>query len=230
MIPIKDDAPAHRTPYVGYAVIAACVLVFLWQLSLPPLQQQVAAVRYGLVPALLTGAAELDPRLSPLPPALTIVTSMFLHGGWAHLLGNMLYLWIFGNNVEDRLGHVGFALFYLGTGFAAAAAQVLPAPASTIPMIGASGAISGVLGAYLVLYPHARVLVFIPISFMFLYRIPAKWLLGFWFGFQLLSALATPADVAGVAWWAHIGGFVAGALVALPLRRGIRARRRGPWG
>jgi membrane associated rhomboid family serine protease len=137
-------------------------------------------------------------------------------------------LWIFGNNIEDRLGHGRFVLFYLACGLAAAAAQILPDPGSRIPMIGASGAISGVLGAYMLLYPHARILVLIPLGFMFLHHVRAVWLLGVWFALQIISALAAPPGAGGVAWWAHIGGFVAGLVLALPLRRAVR--RRGPWG
>jgi membrane associated rhomboid family serine protease len=227
VIPLQDDIKAHRPPVVTVAVIAACVLVFLWQAALGEREMQRAIYRFGMIPAVLLGEARLGRELAPLWPPLTLVTSKFLHGGWAHLLGNMLYLWIFGNNVEDRLGHVRFALFYVGCGLAAAAAQVLPAPNSTIPMVGASGAISGVLGAYLVLFPHARVLVLIPFSVMFLHQIRAGWMLGFWIAIQLVSAVFQPVEGGGVAWWAHVGGFVAGALVALPLRR---PRRRGPWG
>ena len=186
-----------------------------------------AIYRFGMIPAVLLGQARLERGLAVIPPAASLVTSMFLHGGWAHLLGNMLYLWIFGNNVEDRLGHLRYALFYLGCGLAAAAAQILPAPSSTIPMVGASGAISGVLGAYLVLYPHARVIVLVPFSLLLLHQIRAVWLLGFWIAIQLVAALVSPADQGGVAWWAHVGGFAVGAAIALLLRD---RRRRGPWG
>jgi membrane associated rhomboid family serine protease len=227
VIPLQDDIPAHRPPIVTVAVIAACVMVFLWQAGLGEREMQRAIYRFGMIPAVLLGEARLGRELQPLWSPLTLVTSMFLHGGWAHLLGNMLYLWIFGNNVEDRLGHAGFALFYVGCGLAAAAAQILPAPGSTIPMVGASGAVSGVLGAYLVLFPHARVLVLVPFGFMFLHQIRASWMLGLWIAIQVVSAVAQPAEAGGVAWWAHVGGFAAGALVALPLRQ---RRRRGPWG
>ncbi len=226
MIPIKDLNPARRTPYVVYAVILLCGLTFLWQLGLGADGMHRAALGLGLVPGVLTGAAELAPDLYRVPAWLTVFTSMFLHGSLLHLAGNLLYLWIFGNNIEDRLGHPGFLVFYLVSGVAAAAAQMAPEPGSTIPMIGASGAISGVLGAYLVLYPRSRVVVFIPFSFMLLHEIRAFWLLIIWFALQLVSAVGAPAE-AGVAWWAHIGGFVAGAVVALPL---VRRRRRGPWG
>jgi membrane associated rhomboid family serine protease len=228
VIPLRDDIRARRVPLVTVGLIGACLAVFLLQQGLGEAAQQRAIYRFGMIPAVLTGSAQLEGDLKALPAPLSLVTSMFLHGGWLHLLGNMLYLWIFGNNVEDRLGHGRFALFYLVCGLAAAAAQILPAPASTIPMIGASGAISGVLGAYLVLFPHARVLVLVPFSLMFLHHIRAVWLLAIWLAIQLVSALTGPADEGGVAWWAHVGGFAAGALLALPLRRPIR-RRRGPW-
>lgn len=226
MIPIKDLNPARRTPLMVYAIVVACILVFLWQIGLGRDGMQRAILGLGLIPGVITGSAELASTLVLVPATATLVTSMFLHGGWLHLVGNLVYLWIFGNNIEDRLGHLGFLVFYLGCGVAAAAAQIAPDPGSTIPMVGASGAISGVLGAYLVLYPRSRVVVFIPISFMLLHEVRAFWLLVIWFAVQLVSAVAAPAG-AGVAWWAHIGGFVAGAVVALTF---VRRRRRGPWG
>jgi membrane associated rhomboid family serine protease len=153
---------------------------------------------------------------------------MFVHGGWLHLLGNLLYLWVFGDNVENRLGHLRFLVFYLAAGLAAAALQVLVEPGGRLPMVGASGAISGVLGAYLVLYPGARVLVFVPILPFFLPRIRAGWLLGLWFAMQLAGAALAPSDAGGIAFWAHVGGFLAGLLVGAVLvwRRGPS----GPWG
>jgi membrane associated rhomboid family serine protease len=226
LIPIKDLNPARATPHVVHALLALCILVFLWQIGRGTDGMQRAIFGLGLIPGVVTGSAELAPPLVLVPASLTFVTSMFLHAGWLHLAGNLLYLWIFGNNIEDRLGHLRFLFFYLGCGVAAAVAQIAPDPSSTIPMVGASGAISGVLGAYLVLFPRARVVVFIPISFMLLHEIRAFWLLIIWFGLQLVSAVAAPAG-AGVAWWAHIGGFVAGAVLALPL---VRRRRPGPWG
>jgi membrane associated rhomboid family serine protease len=150
---------------------------------------------------------------------------MFLHGGLMHLAGNVLYLWVFGNNVEDNLGHARYLIFYLLCGVAAAFAQALPDPTSEIPMIGASGAISGVLGSYLLLYPHARVHVLIPFGFLMLHTIRAGWLLGFWFVFQLLSGVFSDASEGGVAFWAHVGGFVAGMALILVMRD----RRRGLW-
>jgi membrane associated rhomboid family serine protease len=226
LIPIKELNPSRHTPYVVYTVIGLCVLTFLWQLGLGQDGMQRAAFGLGLIPGVVTGSAQLAPDLRLVPAWSTFVTSMFLHGSFLHLAGNLLYLWIFGNNIENRLGHLGFLVFYLASGVAAAAAQIAPEPGSTVPMIGASGAISGVLGAYLVLYPRSRVVVFIPISFMLLHEVRAFWLLVIWFAVQLISAVGGPAG-AGVAWWAHIGGFVAGAVVALPL---VQRRRRGPWG
>ena len=217
MIPLKDDNPTRTTPFVNYALIAACVLVFLWQVSLGE-RIEAAIYAYGLIPDLLLGEARLPPELREVPAWMTVFTSMFLHGGWMHLIGNMLYLWIFADNVEDRLGHGRFVVFYLLCGIAAALAQALPDPQSQIPMIGASGAISGVLGAYLLLYPRARVLVLIPLGPRSqLVRLPALLVLGLWFGLQLLSEMLAPPG-AGVAFRAHIGGFVAGLLL-LPVFR-----------
>lgn len=229
MIPLRDDTPAHRTPIVTLGLIAACVVAFLWQLGQGSPGMEIAIYRLGMIPAVLLGAAPAD--IAAVPPALTLVTSMFLHGGWMHLLGNMLYLWIFGNNVEDRLGHLRFALFYLVSGLAAAAAQILPDPASQIPMVGASGAISGVLGAYVVLFPHARVLVMIPVGILLFRYVRAVWVLGIWFAMQFVSAVLAPSG-SGVAWWAHVGGFVAGFVVMQPLRRHLQRHRKrtGPWG
>jgi membrane associated rhomboid family serine protease len=226
LIPIKDLHASRRTPWVVYSVLVLCVLVYLWQIGLGREGMQRAILGLGLIPGVVTGSAELAPQLYRVPAWMTFVTSMFLHGSLLHLASNLLYLWIFGNNIEDRLGHLGFIVFYVASGVAAAAAQIAPEPGSTIPMIGASGAISGVLGAYLVLYPRSRVVVFIPISFMLLHEIRAFWLLIIWFAVQLISAVGAP-DGAGIAWWAHIGGFVAGAVVALPL---VKRRRSGPWG
>ncbi|MFO1068638.1 MAG: rhomboid family intramembrane serine protease [Geminicoccaceae bacterium] len=232
MIPLSDDNPAHRRPLVTVALIVACCAVFLLEVAQGDDGMQRLIVSYGLIPAVLTGDAVLPPELARIPSALTLLTAMFLHGGWLHLAGNMLYLWIFGNNTEDRLGHLPFLAFYLGCGLAAAALHVLPDPGSEIPMVGASGAISGVLGAYMVLFPHARVLVLVPLGFMFLHRIRAVWMLAIWFGLQIVSAVLDPGGESGIAWWAHVGGFVAGALVAVPYRMADRrrARRRGPWG
>jgi len=223
VLPIHDDNPTTLRPYVTVGLIALCLLVFLWQASLGPEAQRVL-YGLGMIPAVLLQHRQLAPELELVPPALTVLTSMFLHGGWAHLLGNMLYLWIFGNNVEEAMGHLRFLAFYLASGTVAALAQALPAPESTVPMIGASGAVSGVLGAYLLLYPHARVLVVVPLGlYLHVVRLPAVLVLGLWFLIQLASSLAAPAGGGGVAFRAHLGGFVAGmALLPLFKRRGVR--------
>lgn len=224
MIPLRDDVQSRITPVINYATIAACVLVFMWQLSLGNRGFQAAAYSLGVIPATLLGDARLPPDLYAIPPVATMFTSMFLHGGLLHLLGNMLYLWIFGDNVEDAMGHGRYVVFYLVCGVVAALAQSFPNPDSTVPMIGASGAISGVLGAYLLLFPRARVLVLVPLGlFSQIVHLPAVLVLGFWFVLQLLSSLLAPAGEGGVAFGAHIGGFVAG-IVLIPLFR----RRRFP--
>src|SRR3990172_3225238 len=223
MIPLHDDNPTTIKPYITIAVIALATLVFLWQLSLGARGFEVAVLSLGVIPATLLGGQSLPPELALVPPTMTVFTSMFLHGGWMHLIGNMLYLWIFGNNVEDAMGHVRFVIFYLLCGIAAVFGQVLQNPASEIPMIGASGAISGVLGAYLLLYPHARILVLIPLGFYaHMVRLPAGLVLGFWFVIQIASSLAAVPNSAGVAWFAHIGGFIAGmALIPFFKRRQV---------
>jgi membrane associated rhomboid family serine protease len=221
MIPLHDDNPTELKPFLTVTLIVACVLVFLWQLSLGRAGQR-AIFALGVIPAVLLGGKTLAPALALVSPETTIFTSMFLHGGFLHLAGNMLYLWIFGNNVEDAMGHARFIVFYVLCGAAAVFAQALPDPGSEIPMIGASGAISGVLGAYLLLYPHARVLVGIPIGFvMHTTSLKAGWVLGFWFLLQLINSMVAAGP--GVAWYAHLGGFLAGlALVPWFRRRGIR--------
>ena len=220
MIPIRDDNPTRTTPVVTVLLIGGCVLVYLWQISLGEGQRAATQYSLGFIPALLFDHKVLAPELYRIPATLSIVTSMFLHGGLLHLLGNMLYLWIFGNNVEDAMGHGRFVLFYLVCGTAAALTQALPAPDSTIPLIGASGAIAGVLGAYLLLHPYARVLVVIPLGFI-IYPIylPAVLVLGIWFVLQLLSSLGAAPGQGGVAWYAHIGGFITGLLLTPLLRR-----------
>jgi membrane associated rhomboid family serine protease len=217
MIPLKDDNPTRTFPFVNYVLIAACVAVFFWEVSLGARAQN-AILAYGLIPDVLLGDARLPPELAVVPAWATIFTSMFMHGGWMHLIGNMLYLWIFADNVEDRFGHGRFVVFYALCGIAAAMAQALPAPESQIPMVGASGAISGVLGAYLLMFPRAHVLVAIPIGFLALVRLPALVVLGLWFGMQLLSEMVA-APGAGVAFRAHIGGFVAGVVLMPVFRR-----------
>ena len=219
MIPLHDDNPTHRFPAVTIGLIAACTLVFLWQISLPPGAAERAVYSYGVIPAVLFGEARLASELAAVPTALSVLTSMFMHGGWMHLIGNMLYLWIFGNNIEDATGHVRFAIFYLLCGAAAALAQSLQDPASTVPMIGASGAIGGVLGAYALLFPRAHVLVLVPIGFFITtVRVPALLVLGLWFVLQFVQSAMTPTGGGGVAYWAHIGGFLAGVALIFPFK------------
>lgn len=232
MIPLRDDNPTERTPFVSYGLIAACVLVYLWQASLGREAAQAVVYAFGAVPAVLFG--EAPPRLAQalsdlraMPAGVTVFTSMFMHGGLMHLIGNMLYLWIFADNIEDRMGHARFIVFYLLCGVVALLAHALPNAASQTPMVGASGAISGVLGAYLLLYPRAHVLVLIPLGFLSqLIHLPAIAVLGLWFGLQLLQSLMTPAEAAGVAFGAHIGGFIAG-MVLLPVFMLGRRKPRG---
>ena len=223
MFPLKDDNPTSSTPIVTIALILANALVFLYQFSLEVGDGQGARAgqafieEFGLVPCRLTGAC---PAGMDLPsPILTIFSSMFMHGGLFHIGGNMLYLWIFGNNVEDTLGHGRFLTFYLLSGIAAALAQTAVGPSSPVPMVGASGAVSGVLGAYLLLFPHAYVTTLIILGFFFrLVQVPAVVVLGFWIVVQVLNGLGSFGASGGVAFFAHIGGFVAGMALLFLLR------------
>ena len=220
MIPIRDTIPSHRTAWVTRIVLVANLAVFLVELR-QGRALETFLYRLGVVPAhWLVGSASdfLDwPRLF-----LSLLTSQFLHGSVLHVASNMLYLWIFGDNVEDRLGHARFLLLYLASGVMAAVAQILVAPHSSIPMVGASGAIAGVLGAYLLLFPSARILTLVPLGlFWQTVELPAFLFLGFWFLLQWIQGLTTigqVADVGGVAFWAHIGGFVSGMLGVVMLR------------
>lgn len=217
MIPLSDENTTSRTPVVSYALLGAILLAFLWQLQ----AGNAAVYAFGLIPARLVHGAVLPPQLEWAPAWATVFTSMFLHGGWLHLGGNLLYLWIFGDNVEDALGRGRFVAFYLLCGVAAALVQTVSETTSLIPMIGASGAISGVLGAYMRLYPHARVRVLFPLFIVFYtIRVPAWMVLGLWFLFQLVSSTMIQAGQGGVAFFAHIGGFLSGLiLVGLMLPR-----------
>ncbi len=223
MIPLRDSVPARSQPVVTWALIGVNVWVFLYELSLGPVLDGFIRT-WGFVAARYFHLAETA-SADWVGRCLPLVTSMFLHGGWGHLLGNMLYLWIFGDNVEDRLGHLRYLAFYLLAGMAAGLAQAYLYPDSSVPTVGASGAISGVLGGYLVLFPYARVLTLVPFFIFFfpVVEVPAVLYLGFWFLMQLLSgtlALALAGQAGGVAWWAHVGGFVVGmALVSLLRRR-----------
>jgi rhomboid family protein len=216
-LPLYDDSPVRRAAVVNYLLIGLCIGAFLWQLGQ---DQHRVLYGYGMVPAVLFGSAHLAPYLHVLPAWATIFTSMFLHGGWFHLIGNMLFLWIFGNNVEDELGHIRYIVLYFASGVAAALIQGLSNPGSHVPMIGASGAIAGVLGAYALLCPRANVHVFVWIIIFFrIVNVPAWTLLGLWFAMQLLSGLEQGRGRPGVAFWAHVGGFVTGMILVTQLRR-----------
>ena len=243
MIPLRDNIPSRTTPVITYLVIAICSIAFLMQIRSADHGNTIAE-QYGMVPARLTNP-EASPVIkqralvrtegggvrevvvehplasAPIAPWMTIITCMFLHGGWMHFLGNMWFLYVFGDNVEDRLGHVGFLLMYLGTGAAAGLAHYVTDHMSPVPTIGASGAIAGVMGAYAWLYPKAKVQAILPlIIIMRVFVVPAPIFLGIWFVFQTYSGFtASGGQAGGVAWWAHIGGFVAGLLVALAVGR-----------
>ncbi len=219
MFPIRDHNPSGRTPYVTLALIALNVIVFLatyvsasdWDLAR-------TYATWGMVPGRLMAGQGYE----------TLITHMFLHGGWMHILGNMLFLWIFGDNLEDLLGHVRFLLFYIVSGLAAAALQIAPDPMSPVPMVGASGAIAGVMGGYLLMFPKARVDVLVIIIIFFrIFTLPAWVILGLWLGIQVFSGLATPTDAGGVAYWAHVGGFAAGLVLMVPVWR--RRGAQGYW-
>jgi membrane associated rhomboid family serine protease len=224
MIPLRDQNPSQTVPVITRLLIVINAVAFLYELLLgPELRPFIDA--WGLVPARLTLALRIGEELVP-GPALTALTSMFLHGGWLHLLGNMWYLWIFGDNVEDRLGHVRFLVFYLLAGIVAASLHYALNPLSRLPTVGASGAIAGVLGAYLVAFPRARVVTLVPFfPFFQVMALPAVLVLGLWFVVQFFSgALALGYGAGGgVAWWAHIGGFAFG-FVAMRVLGGGRRR------
>ena len=214
MIPLRDENPTRRVPFVNYALILVNVLVFLWQISLGEASQQ-ALYRLALIPLDVTSGLDLG-------DARAVLTSMFMHAGLAHLLGNMLYLWIFGDNVEDALGHGRYLAFYLLGGIAASTAHVLLYPNSSVPTVGASGAIAATLGAYLLLFPNRRVVTLIPLGFFIqVARLPAILVLGMWFVLQLFQGTLSLGleQLGGVAFWAHIGGFVFGMLMGPLLRR-----------
>lgn len=221
MIPLKDDNKSNILPLVTIGLIVSCAAVFLWQQSLDSPTDRRAVFALGFIPAVILDGRPLAPGLDWVPFPATLVTYQFLHGGWWHIITNLLYLWIFGDNVEDAMGHGRFLLFYLICGIAAAVFQGVIDPNSRIPMIGASGAVAGVLGAYVMLYPRANVLVFIPlIVFFWIARIPALVVLGIWFLWQFVNATGSDLSKGGVAFWAHVGGFLIGmALVHLFKRR-----------
>ena len=216
MIPLKDDNPTYSKPVITYSILGICILVFILQISSASYQSGKLFYSYGLIPAVLTGHKQLPAEIAMIAPELTLITSMFMHGGFMHLIGNMLYLWIFADNIEDELGPVKFICFYLLSGIAAALTQVFLNTESTIPMIGASGAIGGVLGAYIVNHPKAKVIVLIPLGFFSqIVKIPALYVLGFWFILQFINSSLSSSEGGGVAYGAHIGGFIFGVVAIL---------------
>ena len=222
MIPFKDDNPTLTFPFVTIGLIALNIIVFIWEIMQPGGQQ--IPLMYGAIPHNLFSLE----KTQPISPAMTIFTSMFLHAGLLHVAGNMLYLWIFGNNIEDSLGHFRFLLFYLFSGIVAAFGHAFTDSQSMIPMIGASGAVSGILGAYILLFPQARVHTLIFFGFFFqVVRIPAVIVIGFWIAIQLISGFASKGALqqGGVAWFAHIGGFLAGLLT---IKLWLLGKRRRP--
>jgi hypothetical protein len=234
MIPLRDDVPSRTVPFVNYVLIALNVFAFVLELGLGDRLPEFLA-QASVVPVLYTGRDHslgvVEALLTTLDPDLgfRVLSSMFLHGGFLHILGNMLYLWIFGDNVEDRLGHFKYVLFYLACGWAASYAHIWSSPGSRLPSIGASGAIAGVLGAYITLHPHAHVVTLLPLGFFTqIVKIPALFFLGFWFLQQFLMGAMSlgvrTAETGGVAWWAHIGGFVAGVVLVRILGGGRRPR------
>ncbi|HUB01404.1 MAG TPA: rhomboid family intramembrane serine protease [Terriglobales bacterium] len=234
MIPLRDDQPTFSTPFINYFLIVLNSLVYLWEVSVEmqsPRALNAFVMQFGLVPrhtiALLTGHTHIDPAAAIVP----IFTSMFLHASFMHVAGNMLFLWIFGDNVEDFLGHFKYLVFYLTSGVAAAFTQILVNPSSRLPTVGASGAIAGVLGAYFILYPRARVLVWFPPIFLF--HVPAWLMLGYWFLYQFFSGtvtvIAETAQQGGVAFWAHIGGFAAGVILIKVFPERPQRYRYGTW-
>jgi rhomboid family protein len=225
MIPIRDDAPRYSTPYVNYFLIALNVLIFLFEQMLGPNEQSIFLTEFGVRPASIVAWISGNSHVTFLDVAIPMLTSMFLHGGWPHLIFNMWALWIFGDNVEDHLGHLPYLGFYLACGILAELVHTVFNFQSMVPSVGASGALAGVMGAYFLLYPSARVLTWVPFFFIFVTWLPAWIILGYWFIVQFLSGAATAIsstnqNVGGIAFWAHVGGFLAGLLLIklLPAR------------
>jgi membrane associated rhomboid family serine protease len=227
-IPIKDDVPAIRKPYMTVGLIVANAVIFLFSMAQGYRGFQMLTIQFGYIPYELVHSAELTPELAA-PALLTVFTSMFMHGGWMHLIGNMLFLWIYGNNIEDYFGPVKFLIFYLVSGLAAIGLYTLFGPSSDIPLVGASGAIAGVMGAYLVLHPRARITVLMIFFFIQFIKVPAKVVLIFWFVYQIFMSVTGSVTGGGVAWMAHVGGFVFGWLI-LKLMIKITGRGSTPSG
>ena len=232
MFPIRDENPSHTTPFATFILIAINILAWIFLQALggdPALTNSIC--HYGLIPADVLGAAPVLASVDPCSDApdgswLNVMTSMFMHGGWMHIIGNMWFLWIFGDNVEDAMGSLRFVVFYALSGLGAALAQMFSDPASLIPMVGASGAIGGVMGAYALLYPRAHVHMLIFLGFYITtVAVPAIFMLGYWLLLQLVSGVMADAEQGGVAFWAHVGGFVTGLVLAFLFRQPERVQR-----
>ncbi|MGI6632159.1 MAG: rhomboid family intramembrane serine protease [Bacillota bacterium] len=228
MIPIRDTQRSRTRPVVNWLLILVNLLVFIYELGLSDRALNLFTVKYGVIPAVLTDSGSFTRETLMMTSGwFSLVTSLFVHVGWVHVLGNLMYLFIFGDNVEDRMGHGRYLAFYLTSGIIASLAHVFSSPSSTVPTVGASGAIAGVLGAYFVMFPRARVLALIPIGFFLpMIEVPSIVFLFLWFITNLFSGVASLGATAqgGVAWWAHIGGFVAGMVLAFVFRRPRRSR------
>jgi membrane associated rhomboid family serine protease len=226
VIPLKDLTPRRSFPVITLLLIVANLLVFFYQLSLPPKMADALVMTYGLVPVRIQYALAGSHHVTLAQAFIPLFTCMFLHGGWMHIIGNMWFLWIFGGNVEDRFGAIPYLLFYIVCGLGSGISQVLFSWGSKIPSIGASGAISGVLGGYIVFFPGSRILTLVPLFIIFfMARIPAVIFIGLWFIAQFLSGLGSlgAVNAGGVAWWAHVGGFAIGSVIALAARSDTRA-------
>jgi membrane associated rhomboid family serine protease len=232
MIPLRDDQPRFTKPYVTYAIIAVNLAIYLFEDLLyrqSPANLNSLVFEFGMVPRLITHGMTAHSHVNLALGFVTVLTSMFLHGSWPHVIGNMWFLYIFGDNIEDYLGHFSYLMFYLLCGFAGAATHIFQNPASSVPTVGASGAIAGVIGGYFLLYPRAKVLMF----FLWFWWMPAWIVIGYWFLVQFLNGTATTIAYAqsqgGVAVWAHIGGFIAGLILIKLLPKRIQRQRYGTW-
>jgi membrane associated rhomboid family serine protease len=238
MIPLRDDQPRFSTPYMNYFLVALNTIVFLFELSVGAQSHRALdglIYEFGIVPAHFTSGLGGSQHFQLAGAILSILTSLFLHGSWLHIMGNMWVLWIFGDNIEDYLGHFTYLIFYLVCGLTAAITHIAMNPGSDVPTVGASGAIAGVMGAYFLLYPKARVLTLVPlIVFFTFWWLPAWIVLGYWFLLQFLSGTATSiayssSSSGGVAFWAHVGGFVAGLVLIKVMPRRAQSGRYGTW-
>lgn len=235
MIPLKDMTPRRSLPVITLLLILANFVVFIHQIKLPPKAAEAFVMTYSLVPAKIQYALAGTHHVTMQQAAITLFTCMFLHGGWLHIIGNMWFLWIFGGNVEDRLGPVGYLLMYVICGIGSSVSELMFTWGSHIPSLGASGAISGVLGAYLLFFPSSRILTLIPLFIIwFTARIPAFIFIGLWFLIQFLSGIGSlnsggSSTTGGVAWWAHVGGFLLGLLIAKAVKSASRPVPKDTW-